>query len=153
MSRRPRGTHAPALKATVALAAVKGEGTLAELLKRTNAHPAPVTAWKDQPLVGATRLLANGAHPVEPPLDVKTPHVNVGALALENDSLKRALGHADPQSARRSDLPSRGVHSTAQDARKKRAGCASLARRLSRMRAFREQVCVKVTERLRLGMA
>ena len=147
MSRRPRRNHAPAFKAKVALAAVKGEGTLAELLKRINAHRAPVTAWKDQPLVGATRLFADGAHPVEPPLDVKTPHVNVSELALENDSLERALGNADPLSARRSDLPSRGVHSNAQDARKKRAGCASSARQPSRMRALRRKVCVRARER------
>ena len=48
MSKRPRRNHAPAFKAKVAFAAVKGDGTLAELAKRFDVHPAQVTAWKDQ---------------------------------------------------------------------------------------------------------
>ena len=40
MSRRPRRNHAAALRAKLALAAIKGEGTLAELAKRFDVHPA-----------------------------------------------------------------------------------------------------------------
>ena len=43
MSRPPRRNHAPAFKAKIALAAIKGEGTLAELAKRFDVHPAQVT--------------------------------------------------------------------------------------------------------------
>jgi len=39
MSRRPRRNHSPAFKAKVALAAVKGEATLAELAQRFDVHP------------------------------------------------------------------------------------------------------------------
>ena len=44
MPRRPRRHHAPAFTAKIALAAIKGEGALAELAKRFDVHPAQVTA-------------------------------------------------------------------------------------------------------------
>ena len=39
MTRRPRRNHSPAFKAKVALAALKGEQTLAELAKKPAVHP------------------------------------------------------------------------------------------------------------------
>ncbi len=100
MSRRPRRNHAPAFKAKVALAAVRNEGTLAELAKRYDVHPAQVTAWKDQLLAGAAAVFGSGA-PTEPVVDVKTLHAKIGELALENDFLERALGKAGLLSAKR----------------------------------------------------
>src|SRR4051812_29512174 len=41
MSRRPRRNHTPAFKAKVALAAVRGEKTLAELAQQFDVHPNP----------------------------------------------------------------------------------------------------------------
>lgn len=43
MSKRPRRNHSPAFKAKVALAAVKGEKTLAELAQQYDVHPNLVT--------------------------------------------------------------------------------------------------------------
>ena len=46
MSRRTRRNHSPAFKAKVALAALNGEKTLAELAQLHNVHPTQVTAGR-----------------------------------------------------------------------------------------------------------
>lgn len=43
MARRPRRNHSPAFKSKVALAAIKGERTLAELAQRFDVHPNQTT--------------------------------------------------------------------------------------------------------------
>ena len=53
MSKRPRRNHTPAFKAKVALAAVKGEETLAELAQQFGVHPNQITQWKAQLFEGA----------------------------------------------------------------------------------------------------
>jgi transposase len=42
MTKRPRRNHTPAFKAKVALAAVRGDKTLAELAQHFDIHPNPV---------------------------------------------------------------------------------------------------------------
>ena len=66
MSKRPRRNHAPVFKAKVAIAAVRNEGTLAELSKRFDVHPGQITAWKDQLLAGAAELFAGWPAPRAP---------------------------------------------------------------------------------------
>ncbi len=46
MQRRSRRNHTPAFKAKVALAAVKGDRTLAQLAEQFDVHPNQITAWK-----------------------------------------------------------------------------------------------------------
>ncbi|MGY3108378.1 transposase [Bradyrhizobium sp. LM6.9] len=48
MSRRARRNHSPAIKAKVALAAVKGDRTIAQLAEHFDVHPNQITAWKSQ---------------------------------------------------------------------------------------------------------
>ena len=48
MRRRARRTHNPAFKAKVALAAIKGDKTLAELAQQYDVHPNQITEWKAQ---------------------------------------------------------------------------------------------------------
>jgi transposase-like protein len=100
MPRRPRRNHSPAFKAKVALAAVKGEATLAELAQRFDVHPHQIGQWREQLLSGAVTVFAEG-RPAEPPIDVKTLHAKIGELALENDFLDRALTKAGWLSAKR----------------------------------------------------
>jgi len=48
MKRRPRRNHTPAFKAKVALAAIKGDRTLAQLAEQFDVHPNQITSWKAQ---------------------------------------------------------------------------------------------------------
>ncbi|MBR1034296.1 transposase, partial [Bradyrhizobium liaoningense] len=52
MTKKSRRTHSPAFKAKVALAAVKGDKTLAELAQLFDVHPNQITIWKNQLLEG-----------------------------------------------------------------------------------------------------
>ena len=101
MARRVRRTHSPAFKAKVALAAIKGEKTLAELAQQYDVHPNQITAWKAQVLDGAAGLFGSVATEVAPGVDLKVLHAKIGELTLENDFLAGALGRAGLLSAKR----------------------------------------------------
>jgi transposase len=58
MSRRARRTHSPAFKAKVALAAIKGEKTLAELAQLYDVHPNQITGGRRSCLRGLPGCLA-----------------------------------------------------------------------------------------------
>jgi transposase len=94
MSRRPRRNHSPAFKAKVALAAIKGEKTLAELAQDYDLHPNQITTWRMQLLEGAAGVFGSEKASVEPAIDVKTLHAKIGELTLANDFLEGALGKA-----------------------------------------------------------
>ena len=66
MLRRPRRTHTAAFKAKVALAAVKGDETLAELAQQFNVHPNQITDWKTRLQEGAASVLV-GTRPSRRP--------------------------------------------------------------------------------------
>jgi transposase len=101
MARRARRTHSPAFKAKVALAAIKGEKTLAELAQQHDVHPNQITAWKAQVLDGVAGLFGGGAAETAPAVDLKVLHAKIGELTLENDFLAGALGRAGLLSAKR----------------------------------------------------
>jgi transposase-like protein len=46
MQRRPRQNHTPAFNAKVAVAAIKGDRTLARLAEQFDVHPNQITSWK-----------------------------------------------------------------------------------------------------------
>ena len=60
MSRQPRRNHSPQFKAKVAIAAIKGEKTLAELAQEFDVHPNQITDWRSQILEGAGNVLEVG---------------------------------------------------------------------------------------------
>ena len=74
MTKRTRRNHNPAFKAKVALAAVKGEKTLAELAQQFDVHPNQITTWRGQLLEGAAGVFGSDSHnePAAPTIDVKT---------------------------------------------------------------------------------
>ena len=103
MTKRTRRTHAPGFKAKVALAAIKGEKTLAELAQQYDVHPNQITAWKAHLVEAASGLFGSDGTVTDPSpaIDVKTLHAKIGELTLENDFLSGALTKAGLLSAKR----------------------------------------------------
>ena len=102
MTKRSRRTHSPAFKAKVALAAIKGEKTLAELAQQFDVHPNQITTWKSQLLEGAAGVFGQAtAEPKEAAVDLKALHAKIGELTLANDFLEGALSKAGLLSAKR----------------------------------------------------
>jgi transposase len=102
MQRRPRRNHTPAFKAKVALAAIKGDRTVAQLAEQFDVHPNQVTSWKAQLEGSAAGVFGpGGSGTSEPAVDVKSLHAKIGELTLENDFLEGALTKAGLLSAKR----------------------------------------------------
>ncbi len=103
MTRRPRRNHTPAFKAKVALAAIKGEKTLAELAQQFDVHANQITQWRSQLLEGAVDVFGGEVRPEASAasIDVKTLHAKIGQLTLENDFLEGALSKAGLLSVKR----------------------------------------------------
>ena len=84
--RRPRRNHSPAFKARVALEALKGEKTVAEIAKQFDVHPHQVTAWTNELLQHAGEVF--GASAAEGAVDaekVRELHAKIGELTVERD--------------------------------------------------------------------
>ena len=100
MSKRPRRNHCAIFKAKVALDAIRGEKTLAELAKVHDVHPNQIVDWKSQLLERAASVFGTESTSA-PRVDLKELHAKIGQLALENDFLAGALGKAGLLSARK----------------------------------------------------
>src|SRR6187431_2092680 len=77
MSRRPRRNHSSAFKAKVALAAIKGDRTVAQLAEQFDVHPNQITSWKSQLEGGAADVFGpgNGSGATQP-----NPGLEVGLM-------------------------------------------------------------------------
>ncbi|AWV05675.1 IS3 family transposase (plasmid) [Burkholderia sp. JP2-270] len=90
MTKRTRRTHSAVFKAKVALAALKGERTLAELAQQFDVHPNQITEWKRQLQERAADVFgAAGMPSSEPPVDLKALHAKIGQLTQENGFFRR----------------------------------------------------------------
>ena len=102
MTKRNRRTHSAAFKAKVALAALKGDKTLAELAQQFDVHPNQITDWKKQLQERVADVFeAGNAAAAAPAIDVKVLHAKIGQLTLENDFLESALSKAGLLGVRR----------------------------------------------------
>ncbi len=93
MTKRKRRNHSPALKAKVALAAVRGERTLAELAGQFDVHPNQIQDWKKKLIAGAEHVFGAGAVEAEHSArETAQLHAKIGQLTMEKDFLSKALG-------------------------------------------------------------
>lgn len=85
--RRPSRNHTAAFKAKVALAALKGDKTLAELAEKYDVHGNQITQWKTQLLEGAIGVFMTPAEKrgTEHGPSAKEMQAKIGQLALEVD--------------------------------------------------------------------
>ena len=101
MTRRPRRNHTAAFKAKVALAALQGDKTLAELAQQFDVHPYQITDWKTRMQEGAASVFGEEKAEQQGKVDVTRMQAKIGELTLENDFLETALIKAGLLSAKR----------------------------------------------------
>jgi transposase len=92
MAKRKR--HAAAFKAKVALKALKGEQTVAELAARFEVHPTLIHRWKKALREGASSVFERGGSNKAPEVGTETVrnlHAKIGKLAVAIDFLSRKL--------------------------------------------------------------
>lgn len=90
---RKRRTLGAAFKAKVAVAALRGDRTLAELADEFQVHPNQIVTWKKQLLENADTLFERGTRSKgDPEAETKELHAKIGQLTMERDFLHSALG-------------------------------------------------------------
>ena len=88
-----RRNHSAAFKAKVALAAIKGEKTIAELASEYEVHPNQITQWKKKLLDSTQEVFSHSRQRDRQKQDELTEHLyqQIGQLKVELDWLKKNL--------------------------------------------------------------
>jgi len=90
--KRKRKNHSPGFKAKVALAAMRGDRTLADLAEQFDVHPNQIQDWKKKLLAGAEEIFENGSSKgKDPETEIKELHAKIGQLTMERDFLEQGL--------------------------------------------------------------
>ncbi len=91
---KERRKHRPAFKAKVALEAVKGEETVAQLAVRYEVHPGQIQAWKKALVEGASGVFGNGKEQKarSDAALVARLYQEIGQLKVERDFLAERSG-------------------------------------------------------------
>lgn len=93
MSKKTRRRFDAALKAKVALEALRNEATIAELAVKYQLHPNQIYAWRKQLVDGAATVFGNGAgKQASRGAEVNELYAKIGQLTVERDFLSRRPG-------------------------------------------------------------
>ena len=94
MSKTTRKRYSAEFKAKVALEAIGGELTLAELATRHGVHPTMIAAWKRQAVEGMAATFSGKAEAVQAASEAELSklHAKIGQLVVERDFLSKAFG-------------------------------------------------------------
>jgi transposase len=112
--RRPRRNHTAVFKAKVAVAALKGDKTLAELAEKFDLHANQIVQWRAQLLEGATEVFLTPArtqqHPTMPASSISQPQPfgNLNSCPTSTSSTAMPTGFAPCISGGWHTRPSRG---------------------------------------------
>ena len=91
--RRSRRTHSAAFKARVALGAIQGDRTLAQLAEQFDVHPGQIQTWKKRLLDGAEEVFGRAeTNRKDHEREVKQLHAKIGELTMSAEFLEKALG-------------------------------------------------------------
>lgn len=87
--------RSPELKIEVALEAVKGELTIAQIASKYEIHPKQVTDWRDQLLSEGTSIFIpkTSLRRTKTDLEKEDLLLKIGQLTVEVDFLKKKLGN------------------------------------------------------------
>jgi transposase-like protein len=83
--RRPRRNHSAAFKARVALEAIRGEKTVAEIAAHHEVHANQVTSWKSQALENMAGIFDGSVVAEDGKEQIRELREKVGELTMERD--------------------------------------------------------------------
>ena len=93
--------EAKTFKARVALEAIRGEKSVAEIAARHEVHANQVSTWKTQALESLAGVFAKGAGEADSAAQIQALQAKIGQLTMENDFLENALGKFPAPSGKR----------------------------------------------------